>query len=295
MQRGMALSLIVGVGVAAMAGAAIDAQQPAAAGPNVAQIEKVKDNLYMITGGGGNTAAFITANGVVIVDTKLANWGQAILDKVRTVSDKPITHIINTHTHGDHVGSNDFFPASVEIVAQDNTAANMLKMPVFSDPAKKHGLADKTFKDTMTVLGGKDAIDLYYFGAGHTNGDAFVVFRALNTMHAGDIFASKGTPLLDMNNGGSGVAIGETLGKAAAGIKNVDTVITGHSTVMTWADFQDIGEFNRAFLSAVQAAIKAGKTADQAAADLMLPDKFRSYTMTGAKGNVEKIYTELGK
>jgi len=69
-----------------------------------------------------------------------------------------------------------------------------------------------------SVLSGKDAIDLYYFGNGHTNGDAFVVFRELRTMHAGDIFARKGTPLLDMNNGGSGVQIGETLAKAAAGI-----------------------------------------------------------------------------
>ena len=86
-------------------------------------IEKVKDNLYMVTGGGGNTAVFITANGVVLVDTKLANWGQAIMDKVKRVTDKPMTHIINTHTHGDHVGSNEFFPASVEIVAHANVAA----------------------------------------------------------------------------------------------------------------------------------------------------------------------------
>jgi glyoxylase-like metal-dependent hydrolase (beta-lactamase superfamily II) len=291
----MVLGAIAAVGAAAMAAAGVSAQQPAPSGPNAAQIEKVKDNLYMITGGGGNTAAYITANGVVLVDTKLANWGQAILDKVKTVTDKPVTHIVNTHTHGDHVGSNEFFPASVEIVAQANTAANMAKMPAFADPAKKHGLADKTFTDKMTLLGGSEAIDLYYFGRGHTNGDAFIVFRALRTMHAGDIFASKGTPLLDMNNGGSGVQIGETLAKAAAGIPNVDTVIPGHSTVMTWADFQEVGEFNRAFLAAVQASIKAGKTADQAAADLTLPEKFKAYRMNGAKDNVAKIYAELGK
>ena len=117
MTRGMGLGLVVGAGVLAMAGAGLYAQQPAPAGPNVAQIEKVKDNLYMITGGGGNTAAYISATGVVLVDTKLANWGQAILDKVKTVTNKPVTHIINTHTHGDHVGSNEFFPVVVEIVA----------------------------------------------------------------------------------------------------------------------------------------------------------------------------------
>jgi cyclase len=293
MRRGRVLAAIAGVGLAAMTVA--QAQQPAATGPNVAAIEKVKDNLFMITGGGGNTAAYITANGVVLVDTKLANWGQAILDKVKTVSDKPITHIINTHTHGDHVGSNEFFASSVEVIAQANTSANMAKMKNFATPKTKHGMPDKTFTDRMTVLSGKDAIDLYYFGQGHTNGDAFVVFRELRTMHAGDIFARKGTPLLDMNNGGSGVKIGDSLAKAAAGIKNVDTVIPGHSTVMTWADFLEYGEFNRAFLTATQAAIKAGKTADQALADFKLPEKFAQYQMNGAKDNVPKIYAELGK
>lgn len=146
-----------------------------------------------------------------------------------------------------------------------------------------------------SVLSGKDAIDLYYFGNGHTNGDAFVVFRELRTMHAGDIFARRGTPLLDMNNGGSGVQIGDTLAKAAAGIKNVDTVIPGHSTVMAWADFLEYGEFNRAFLAATQGAIKAGKTTDQALAELKLPEKFAAYQMNGAKDNVPKIYAELGK
>lgn len=293
MKREVALGIIVCAGLAMMAG--VQAQQPAAAGPNVAGIEKVKDNLYLITGGGGHTAAYIAANGVVLVDTKLANWGQAILDKVRTVSDKPITHIINTHTHGDHVGSNEFFPAVVEIVAHANTSANMAKLPALAGASKKHAMPDRTFTDKMTVLSGVDAIDLYYFGPGHTNGDALVVFRGLRTMHAGDLFARKGTPLLDMNNGGSGVQIGESIRKAAADITNVDTVIPGHSTVSTWADFQEYGEFNRAFLSAVQAAATAGKTADQALADLKLPATFGAYQMTGAKDNVAKIYAELGK
>ena len=214
---------------------------------------------------------------------------------MKTVTDKPVTHIINTHTHGDHVGSNDFFPAAVEVVVQENTDANMKKMPVFADASKKHGLADKTFKDKMTLLSGSESIDLYYFGQGHTNGDAFVVFRALKTLHAGDIFARKGTPLLDMNNGGSGLKIGDTLARAATEIKNVDTVITGHSTVMTMADLQEFSDFNKAFLSAVQAAIKDGKTAEQALAELKLPEKFAAYAMTGAKDNVAKIYAELGK
>src|SRR6185295_6725120 len=105
--------------------------------PPVQKIEKVKDNLYMIQGQGGNTAVYVAQNGVVVVDTKLANNGQAILDQIKSVTDKPITTIINTHTHGDHTGSNQFFPASVDIIVQDNTAANMKRMEVFQQEANK--------------------------------------------------------------------------------------------------------------------------------------------------------------
>src|SRR5262249_37339716 len=228
-----------------------------------------------------------------------ANNGQAILDQVKTVTDKAVTHIINTHTHGDHTGSNDFFPASVEIVTQENTATNMQKMPAFQDAAKKQGLPDKTFKDKMTLLNGNESIDLYYYGPAHTNGDAFVVFRNAHVMHAGDAFATKGQPLIDTNNGGSGLAYPDTLTKAAKGIRNVDTVITGHSTIMKWQDFVDYGEFNRLFLEHARASLKAAKTAEQAMADLKLPDKFKDYNLTGGRGgpggNFNVIFQELQK
>src|SRR6187401_3384852 len=228
MRRAVVLGAVVAASILGSAWSTLRAQQPplppapgpvAAPGAGVGAIQRVAGNVYMIPGAGGNTAAYITANGVVLVDTKLANNGQAILDQVRAVSDKPITHIINTHTHGDHNGSNIFFPASVEIVTQENTAANMQKMPAFQEAANKHGLADRTYKDKMTLLSGKDAIDLYYFGPAHTNGDTFVVFRNDRVVHAGDAFANKGQPLIDRNNGGSGIAYPETIAKAAKGIR----------------------------------------------------------------------------
>ena len=302
MRRMVVLGGIVMVGAL---GVGLRAQQPAPAEPKAADIEKVRDNLFIITpkggggavpgaaGGGGNTAVFITATGVVLVDTKYPDWGPVILDKVKSVTSKPVTHIINTHTHGDHVGSNDFFPANVEIIVQENTAANMVKMDNFKDPVKKHGLADRTYKDKLTLLSGKESIDLYYFGRAHTNGDTFVVFRDLRVMHAGDVFPRKGTPLIDLNNGASGVDYPDTIRKAVAGIKNVDAVIPGHSTVMKWADLIEFGEFNTAFLSAVQAAKKAGKTQEQTIAEFTLPAKFKDYQMTATKDNVQKIWGEL--
>jgi cyclase len=292
MKRTLVLSSIVVVAVVAVAGRGLVAQQPSTE-PKVAGIEKVKDNLYMVTGGGGNTAVFVTANGVVLVDTKLADWGQAIMDQVKTVTDKPVTHIINTHTHGDHVGSNDFFPASVEIVAHANVTRSMEKMPQFADPAKKHAFPDRTYTDRLTVLEGKEAIDLYYFGPAHTNGDSFVVFRALRVMHSGDAFAARGTPFIDRNNGGNGVVYPETLAKAAAAIKDVDTVIPGHSPVTTWAAFVEYGTFMKALVAAATEAKKAGKTAEQGAADLKLPEQFKDYTVARAKDNFTAIYADL--
>ena len=305
MKRTLVLGCIMAAG--AVTAGALSAQQPAApAGaargggpqfPPVGAIEKVAGNVYMVPGQGGNTGVLLTANGVVLVDTKLANNGQAILDQVRTVSDKPITHIINTHTHGDHTGSNQYFPASVEIVVQENTAANMQKMPVFQEPANKQGLADRTYKDKLTLLSGADAIDLYYFGAAHTNGDTFVVFRNARVMHSGDAFANKAQPFIDASNGGSGIAYGETLGKAAKGIPNVTTVIPGHSAVTTWQDFVDFGEFNRLFLEHARASMKAGKTPDQAMMNFKLPEKFKGYSLTGGRGgpggNFNQLYMEL--
>jgi glyoxylase-like metal-dependent hydrolase (beta-lactamase superfamily II) len=287
-------------------------QPPAGAGqapaPMVVEVEKLKDNLFLLKGGGGNTAVFVTSSGVVVVDTKNPGWGRPILDKIKGLTDKPVTTIINTHTHGDHVSGNVEFPGTVDIVVHENTRANMEKMVTATGVAPPatptnifkenngRGMAKRTFKDRMSLGKGSDQIDLYYFGRGHTNGDAWVVFPALRVMHAGDIFSGKNLPLLDANNGGSGVAIPDSLAKAFATVKNVDAIITGHSTVMTMNDLKEYAEFNREFLMAVQAGKKAGKSVDDIASGWKMPAKYSSYTMPAAarlKSNVQVIYDEL--
>ena len=297
MRRAALLGILItagAIGMAAQQQAAPPAQGRGGGGAQAATIEKLKDNLFVIKGGGGNTAAFVTSKGVVLVDTKLSGWGERIMDQVRSVTDKPVTTIINTHTHGDHTGSNEFFPASVEVVAQQNTKANMEKMPAFQGE-KAQFLPDRTYTDRLTLFSGPDQIDLYYFGAGHTNGDSIVVFPALRTAHAGDLFARKGTPLIDVNNGGSGVAYPATLAAAAAKVPGVDSVITGHSDVLPWSAVAEYGEFNQAFLDATQAAVKAGKTPEDAVTGFAMPEKFKAYDMSGVKDNVAKIYAEVKK
>ncbi|MBL8189026.1 MAG: MBL fold metallo-hydrolase, partial [Acidobacteria bacterium] len=149
MKRIAVLSGLLLVGAISLATA--QQQQPASL-----EISKVKDNLYMISGGGGNTAAFITDKGVVVVDTKLPNNGPGILDKIKSVTPKPVTMVINTHTHGDHVGSNSAFTGAVEFVAQENTKTNMEKMPAFQSAEGKKFLPSKTYKDKLSLLSGKD-------------------------------------------------------------------------------------------------------------------------------------------
>ena len=288
MKRPAVLLFLLTAGAVSM----IFAQQPGT--PVALEIQKVKDNLYVITGGGGNTAAFITGKGVVIVDTKNPGMGPGILEKVKSVTPRPVTMIINTHTHGDHVGSNSAFTGMVEFVAHESCKTSMEKMPAYQSDEGKRFLPGKTYKDKLSLLSGKDKIDLYHFGRGHTGGDTFVVFPALKVMHSGDMFAfSKGLPFIDINNGGSGLEYPRSLMKAAAGIKGVDNVIPGHSAVTNWAEFKEYGEFMRDFVAAVEQAKKDGKTVDQASTDLKLPEKYKDYNLGRAKGAITAIYSEL--
>jgi cyclase len=260
-------------------------QQPAAQ-ERVVTVEKVKDNLYVMRGGGGNSAVFITANGVVVVDTKNPGWGQPLLDKIKTVSDKPVTMIINTHTHGDHVSGNVEFPATVDVVTHENTKANMEQMRpvtglqtgpqpnIFKENNGK-GLPKRTFKDKMTIGTGAEQIDLYYFGRAHTSGDAYVVFPSLRVMHVGDTFPNKALPIMDANNGGSGVDYANTLTKAAGAAGNVDIIINGHTPANTTpAELKEYAAFVNEFVTTVQAAKKGGKTLDDVVKSWSTPAKF---------------------
>src|SRR2546426_12841945 len=217
MARRRVLSAIVVVSLA-VAGAAAQQQRPRI--PPTGTIKKVRDNLYVISGAGGNTTVFVTQGGVVLVDTKLPNNGEAILNQVRRVTDKPVTTIVNTHSHPDHIGSNDYFPASVDVVTHENTRKRMAANPrVASNQA---AMPDRTFTDRMSLGSGDDRIELYYFGAGHTNGDAFIVFPARRAMCAGDMFAWKMAPLIDPMAGGSVLALPASLVEASHRIRKLD-------------------------------------------------------------------------
>jgi glyoxylase-like metal-dependent hydrolase (beta-lactamase superfamily II) len=251
-------------------------------------VDKVKDNLYILRGGGGNTAVFIMSDGVAVVDAKNPGYGQAILDEIKKLTPKPVKLLVNTHTHPDHVGSNPDFPATVDIVVQENTKTYMEKMDIFKT-SNGRGMPTKTFKDKMTIGKGADQVDIFFFGPGHTGGDTWVSFPAVHAVHAGDIFASKGVPAIDGDSGGSVLHVPETIDKAYKGIKDVEIVINGHTpspVTMTWDDVKVYGEFLKEFVSWSTAELNAGKSPADVAAAYKVPEKYTAIGYSQPSGNL---------
>lgn len=269
------------------------------------------DVLYVMLDGGGNSLALIGDPDIVLVDSKSPGWGKAILEAVNAVSDEPVGTVINTHAHIDHTGGNLDLPAGTTIIAHENTKAAMAKMPQFQGPGAR-ALPNKTMTDRLSLLDGRDRIELYYFGAGHTNGDLVVVFPGKRIAYVGDLFPAKALPVIDAANGGSATAFPQTLAKAVSTITGVTRVVTGHqegvratrssnptsvdistAQTMSWADFQEYADFNRDFVEAVRAAKAAGRSAQDAAASLKLPERYAGYDMTQAAAHIQAIYREL--
>lgn len=306
MKRSIFLGLLVATGAASIA---VAAQQAAA--PRVVEAEKIKDNLYVLRGGGGNSAVFITSTGVVVVDAKNPGWGQPLLDKIKELTNKPVTTLINTHTHGDHVSGNVEFPPGIQIIAHETTKTRMEKMLPNSAnqnqtvPAQTifqanngRGMPTRTFKDKLTLFSGADQVELYFFGVGNTDGDAWVYFPALRVAVTGDVFGAKNIPLLDSNNGGSAIAMVPTIQKAYDQFKNVDTIITGHGPQVTAADLKDFVELNREFLADMRASKQAGKTVDEVAATWKIPAKYTGYGAADPnrlKSNIRLAFAELDR
>jgi glyoxylase-like metal-dependent hydrolase (beta-lactamase superfamily II) len=188
---------------------------------------KVKEDLYMIEGGGGNVAVYVTSEGVILVDDKYDQNHDDIVAQVKSVTSQPIKYILSTHYHADHSGGNAKFLPTAEIISTANARANIVNHTQSNAPAGVAG-ARVTFTDESAVfLGGKE-VRAKYFGRGHTNGDAIIYFPALRTIHTGDMMAGA-SPLIDYPGGGSVVEWTKTLDAAMK--LDFDTVIPGHGPV----------------------------------------------------------------
>jgi glyoxylase-like metal-dependent hydrolase (beta-lactamase superfamily II) len=261
----------------------------------------VSDNLYLMSGGGGNSLMMTADSGVILVDTKAAGQGRTISEVASGISDQPITTAIYTHAHLDHTAGSKDIPTLRRIIAHENTKTNMARMDAFAGPSARF-LPDTTFADRMTIGEGIDRADLYYFGAAHTNGDIVVVFPGKRAAYLGDLFPGKMVPVIDGANGGSGLAWPQTLAKAIPALQGIGRIIPGHAVPppgsplgrwVTPADLQEYASFTRDLVAAVQDAFKSGKTPDEAAASLTLRDRYPAYNFDGLTAAVRAIYADL--
>ncbi len=210
----------------------------------------VKENLYLVSGEGGNVALFATPEGVLLVDDMFDRNHADILAEVRAVSRAPLRYVVNTHQHDDHAGGDLKMLPLAEVIAHDNVFANLsdIKQPYYEDtPGTPIGLPRVTFADRMTVHLGAAAVQAHYFGRGHTSGDAVIYFPALKTVHTGDLFLARARPqpgapvrplalpiYADYAQGGSLRQWSTTLERMLA--LDFDTVISGHGPLQTRAD-----------------------------------------------------------
>ena len=225
-------------------------QQPA---PAQLTLEKITENLYVISNSGGNVAVMPTSEGVILVDDKFVQDSPQILAKVKSITDKPIRYVLNTHQHGDHTGGNaPLLAANAEILIHKQARANMVagNMP---------GIPRIAFNDeSLVFLGGKEVM-ARHLGRGHTNGDSVVYFPSERAIHMGDLFTNA-APFCDYTAGASIKDWDKTLQKAMA--YDFDIAIPGHGPVMKKADVAKYIQNIALIRDRAQKACKAGPPAD---------------------------------
>ncbi len=224
-------------------------------------VSKVKEDLYMIEGHGGNVAAYVTGEGVILVDDKYAPDFDGIVGAVKSFTSQPVKYVLSTHYHADHSGGNAKFLPTAEIISTANARTNIVNK-VQSNAPPDVAPARITFTDeTAVFLGGKE-VRAHYFGRGHTNGDAIIYFPALRTIHTGDLMAGK-TPLIDYPGGGSVVEWTKTLDKAMQW--DFDTVIPGHGPVTNKAGLMAYRNNVEKLRTTAASMISAGKSQEDIA------------------------------
>jgi glyoxylase-like metal-dependent hydrolase (beta-lactamase superfamily II) len=236
---------------------------------------KVSGNIYMLEGQGGNIAASVGEDGIVIVDDQfapLADKIQAALKELK-ITDKPVRFVINTHYHGDHSGGNaPFSNAGSTVIAQDNvrkrletggTAGNGGSIKMENKPAEKAALPIITFEHDVTVhLNGED-IRALHFPSGHTDGDSIIFFPKNNVVHMGDDFVRYGFPFIDVASGGSVQGMIDAMEKVTAQLPPDVKVIPGHGALSNLDDVRAFTKMLKDTSAVVQKAINDYKTLDQ--------------------------------
>jgi cyclase len=270
------------------------------------KVTKVSGNIYMLEGEGGNIAASVGEDGIVIVDDQFAPLAEKIQAALKNlkITDKPVRFVINTHYHGDHTGGNEpFANAGSTLIAQENvrkrletggTGGNGSSMKFDSKAAPKGALPVITFEHDVTVhLNGED-IRALHFPAGHTDGDAIIFFPKNNVVHMGDDFVRYGFPFIDVSSGGSVQGMIAAMERVSAQLPADVKVIPGHGAVSNLDDVRTFVKMLKGTSAVVQKAIDEHKTVEQMKQDKILaPWAKWSGEFLDADKFIETLYNSL--
>jgi glyoxylase-like metal-dependent hydrolase (beta-lactamase superfamily II) len=294
--------------VSAAPAASASAASPAPAEDRFAnvtiQVEKVAGTVYMLQGAGGNIGVSIGDDGIVLVDDEFAPLAPKIKAALRSITDRPIKVVLNTHWHGDHTGSNAVFGAEAPIVAHENvrkrlilgapgrTVGDKTLDPI--PPAPKVALPIITFEQEAAVhLNGED-IRAIHFPSGHTDGDVVVYFTQSNVVHMGDDFVTYGFPFVDAASGGSIKGLIGAIDKVVAQLPPDVKIIPGHGKVSTADDMKKLSVVLKDCVKLVDAEVKKKRTLEQVLASKPLAkydDLGKAFIKTDMF--VEALYKEL--
>jgi glyoxylase-like metal-dependent hydrolase (beta-lactamase superfamily II) len=230
---------------------------------------KVAGQVYVIEDvtkefSGGNVGVSVGADGIVLVDDKFAPLAPKLEAALRTVSDKPVKFVINTHFHGDHTDGNAAFGQKSTVIAHENTRKRMAAGRGKEEPpAPPVALPVITFEDKVSVhLNGED-IRAIHFPNGHTDTDVVIFFTKSNVVHMGDDFFNGMYPFIDLDAGGSVKGMIANVQKLLQQIPADAKIIPGHGPVATSKELRDYLAMLQGTSAIVEAGIKAKKTAEQ--------------------------------
>ena len=239
----------------------------------------VTDQIYLITGQGGNIGLFIGEDGTFLIDDQFAPLTEKILEVIESVGGQHPRFLINTHYHGDHTGGNEKIgQGGTLIVSHDNVRERLIsgsyigafkmKLP----PASKAGLPVVTFSKNIKFHINEDTVMVKHVPHAHTDGDSFIYFQDANVIHAGDLFFNGFYPFIDVNHGGSLKGMIKGLDKILRIADDQTKIIPGHGPL---GDRQQLASYRQMLGVAYERlrTLKAeGKTAEEAAAANPLGD-----------------------
>ena len=227
--------------------------------------QKLSENVYMLTGAGGNIGVSVGEDGVFVIDDQFAPLSDKILDAIKAISDEPLRFLANTHWHGDHTGGNaNMTKAGATIMAHDNVRKRLVETPPRDNSERpKEALPVITFNNKLNLHLNGEHIALFHVDQAHTDGDVMVYFTQSNVLHTGDTYFKGRFPYIDLNSGGSIDGYIKAVERALLVIDDDTKIIPGHGTVSNISEYKTFLDMLRDLRERVMTEIKAGKTEEE--------------------------------